>query len=248
MTTRKTKTGASRGRPALPPPDLEPLDTDSGLPTDRLVYNAIRKALMSGAIMPGAKLSSRSIANALGVSAMPVREALKRLDADAVLQSTAKSSFKVREITAQHYEEILAIRLPLEGLLTRHAVAHLTANDIAYLRTLIARMETTQDWKALLRDNYSMRFHIYEKANLPYALSLVENIWLRVGPILHELNLREEHASHSAQRHHYDLVDALEQKNPKLAERALQADILLNAEMLRPRLKQGDQASALSAA
>lgn len=82
---------------------LEPLDAASDGPIDRQVYHAIRRSLMAGLIQPGSKLSIRPIAGALGVSAMPVREALKRLDADGILQSAAKSAYVVLTLSREEY-------------------------------------------------------------------------------------------------------------------------------------------------
>ena len=237
-----------RGRPPVQPPELAPLDAESTEPIDRQVYNAIRRSLMSGAIMPGAKLSSRSIAGALGVSSMPVREALKRLDADGVLRSTAKSSFMVREFTAKEYQEILAVRLPLEGLLTRTATENIADNEIDQVWWLLDRMKASNSWRQLLHYNYKMHFIIYRKADMPYVLSLVENIWLRVGPILHKLNLKKDQSKEEQAAHLHSLADALQARDAVRAEKALHKDILMNAEELMKSLKNADAESALNAA
>src|SRR5579859_5031189 len=109
------------GRLPIPAPELELLDVDSREPMDRRVYRALRRSLMSGAILPGARVSTRSIASALGVSAMPVREALKRLESDGALRSSAQSAFIVNELSRVEFREILLIRLHLETMLAREA-------------------------------------------------------------------------------------------------------------------------------
>ena len=114
------------GRPPIPAPEIEALDSESDEPIERQIYLALRRSLMSGAILPGSRISSRSIASSLGVSAMPVREALKRLESDGAMKSSAKSCFVNRAdypllvrfaIFTTHYQghaPILTLRICLK--------------------------------------------------------------------------------------------------------------------------------------
>jgi GntR family colanic acid and biofilm gene transcriptional regulator len=233
-TDKPLKTGMPRGRPAVIAPALEPLDATSEGPVDRQVYQAIRKSLMAGAIQPGSKLSSRSIAGALGVSQMPVREALKRLDADGVLRSSAKSAFVVHNLTQEEYREILAVRLPLEGLLIRRATERVSAAEIDMTFWLVDRMKASRDWRHVLKYNFDLHFLLYRSAEMPYVLSIVENIWLRIGPALHMVN--EAMPIERVAEPLDEVVAAVRARDPDRAEAALHADILLNADNLLARL------------
>lgn len=223
-------TKAPRGRPRVPPPVLEELDVESDAPIDRQVYQALRRSLMSGAIQPGSRLSSRSIAGALGVSPMPVREALKRLDADGVLHSSAKSAFVVHDLTPDEYREILQIRLRLEGLVVREAAKRIGKAEVEQCSWLLDRMKSAREWRQVLNYNFRMHFLIYRCAQMPYALALIENIWLLVGPALHKVSAAVP--LDSAYRHLEELVAALDRNAPDDADAALTSDILMNAEIL----------------
>ncbi len=223
-----------RGRRPVPPPMIEPLDAANDGPIDRQVYQAIRRSLMAGLLQPGSKLSIRPIAGALGVSAMPVREALKRLDADGILQSAAKSSYVVLTLSAAEYREILAARLPLEGLLVRRAAERIGAADIDRLVRLADRMKASRDWRHVLKYNFDLHFLLYRSADMPFILSIVENIWLRIGPALHMVN--EALPLERVFEHLDAAVRAVAARDPAAAEAALHADILENAEALLQRL------------
>ncbi len=231
------------GRPRIPAPELEALSEQSDEPIDRQVYDTIKRALMSGAIPPGGKLSSRSIAGALGVSPMPVREALKRLDADGVLSSTAKTAFVVKELTKVEYEEILSIRFHLEGAAIRAATGLITAKEIDQAYWLYERINAARDWKQVLHYNYKMHFLIYGAANLPFTLKLIENTWLRVGPALHRVNdftgdTAATSGGSKSEKEHADLLEALRFRNPEAAEQALRTDMEGNAKVMFAYFKQ----------
>ena len=88
-----------RKRARIGAPEMTLVETSASEATELQVYKAIRRALMSGALEPGARISSRSIAESLGVSAMPVREALKRLEADGG-ENGAKAAAILRGMNA----------------------------------------------------------------------------------------------------------------------------------------------------
>lgn len=215
-------------------PVMEPLDAENNDPINKQVYQALRQAFMSGAVVPGARLSSRSIAAALGVSQMPVREALKLLDADGVVVSSVKKAFVVRELTRKKYQEIVKIRLKLEGLVVREAVLKNSNTEVARVRWLIERMKGSRDWRSVLDYNYQLHFLIYRQAEMPYATAIIENIWLQVGPALHMVN--EALPIEIAFENLDALCLALEDNDPDRAVEALRNDIKVYAEALMERL------------
>lgn len=238
MSGKTKKRPSPRGRPKITAPALEPLDAQSNEPIDKQVYQAIRRSIMSGGLPPGGRLSSRSIADALGVSPMPVREALKRLDADGVIHSAAKSGFLVHDLTAVEYEEILTIRLQIESLLIREAAAKITPEEVDQATWLLERMKASKDWSRVLQYNYQLHFLAYQAAHMPYALSITENIWLRVGPALHRVEQKVPLTQST--KHLSNMVKALRNKNPILAEKHLRTDIEINATALLGPLQKKD--------
>jgi len=224
MTTRR------RGRPQSLAPALTPVDTSLEEPVERQVYGSIRRGLMSGLIAPGAVLTSRSLATQLAVSAQPVRDALKRLEADGVLVSRPQSGFFLRDLTVAEYREITEIRQRLEGLAARHAALNIDEKTIPRLRKLNAAMTKLPKPKPHLQQNieylaqnFLFHFTIYEEARLPSLLAMIENLWMRIGPALHH----HPHAFNRTEtlRKHEAIIDALERHDPDAAEAAVAYDL-----------------------
>jgi len=185
---------------------------------------------MEGVFRLGTKFSGRAIAQSLGVSQMPVREALKRLEGDGAIEGSAKSSFIVPTLSAAQYRELVAIRVELEGLVCRHAAARISEPTLRRVKSIYANLLAARTWPDVLRHNFELHFLVYASAEMPYALSMIESLWLRVGPALNEIGV-VGNVSTSAGRYP-ELLAALEAREGDRAERVLASDILDNAEVL----------------
>jgi GntR family transcriptional regulator, colanic acid and biofilm gene transcriptional regulator len=207
-----------------------------GETAERQIYRTLRKAIMSGAVAPGSGLSSRSLAEAFGVSAMPVREALKRLEADGALYGMHKSAFFLNNPAPEEFEELLEMRLRLEGLAVRRAAARMTETTLKRLRSLHKKYSAgTHTHKRMLALNFMMHFEVYRCAGWPKLLRTIENLWLSIGPLFHYSGTTYNHDEVSD--NHGRLLSALERGDGEGAERALRADLQAAAKAIRPILQ-----------
>ncbi len=218
----------------LAPAGIEPLDPRDGDPVERQVYRAIRGALMAGGVPPGGKLSSRGLAEALGVSATPVREALKRLEAEGAVESRDRSAIYVLELTREAYREVLEVRLRLEGLAARQSAAGFDRAAMKQAVALDKRLRGARGASEFLSWNFRFHFFIYQRANSPYLLSLIENTWLKIGPSLNrfiaEVEQEETYGAHAR------ILDALDRNDGDAAEAALRDDLVGAAEVIQSLL------------
>lgn len=229
-----------RGRSRRLTPELGVLDSDSGESTERQVYRVLKRAIMSGVFEPGAAMTSRSIAETFGISTSPVRDALKRLEADEVLLGRQKSAYFIRLLTQNDYQDILQIRIQLEGYAVRVAAEHVTPADIAVLEDINRRYAAcAADIPATLQINFHCHFQIYRLAQSQHLINIIETLWTRIGPTLHWHSAGYEIAH--VTENHARLIEALRAGNAKVAQRALERDLVDAARAIIPRLS-GTQA------
>lgn len=197
------------------------------------VYEELRNALMSGRFLPGEVLTIRGVAQALGTSVMPVREALRRLAAERAIQFHADRSIRVPQLDEHAFDELLQMRLLLEGRAAAAAAHAMTAaelNDVRDINEAYANPPADSTPMARLLDNRHFHFAVYRAARAPLLLSLIEMMWLQSGPYL-MIPIRrrtpDEVSSYLAAGavHHRDLLDALARRDAAAAEIAVQADI-----------------------
>lgn len=202
-------------------------------------YAGLRDLLIAGQLAPGEKLSMRQLAAGLGVSPMPVREAIHRLVAERALEVQPQSAVRVPLMTREHFMELTRIRINLEGLATEVAAGRSTAVQLARVRRYHERFRTAArsakpNPSVVIRANQKLHFAIYQCAQMPTLLLLIETLWLRIGPILIfdlRASPRRLHTL-AAHEYHEHLVSALERRDAAAARQALARDIESAAEYI----------------
>jgi DNA-binding GntR family transcriptional regulator len=206
--------------------------------TDR-AYAEIRKGLISGRFQPGQVLVIRSLAEAYGISATPVREALQRLVAERLLVALPNRSIAVPSLSVEKFAELARIRGALEGLAAELAASNVKPQHVSKLKGLLAEIDAAvaaRDSRLYTNLNQKFHFVIYERADSPHLLRMVQDLWTQVGPFFTGLFSDASFVCH-ANDQHARIVRALEQGNAAEVREAIVEDISMAAESLRPRLQ-----------
>lgn len=198
----------------------------------RDVYAQLRDLLITGQMVPGEQISLRNIAAALGVSVMPVREAVHRLVAEQALELTPNRALRVPRMSVGQFDEITKIRIELEGLATATAAERITDEELARVVALHTRFaqemsKKRPDGAEVIAANQAFHFAVYAAARMPILLQMIESQWLRIGPILnHDLRSGSRRVEERvAVTHHDGLVKALAGHDSEAACAALRGDI-----------------------
>ena len=204
------------------------------------VEDEIRAALIEGRLEPGTRLVTKDLAQSLGISITPVREALVRFAASGVLAAEPAQSFRVPTMTVAQYSEIAEIRKSVEGLAAYNAAGKINGSEIAEMRGLLKKYLTAKAEKnqhLALTLNKEFRFVLYAAARMPTLLGVIEMLWLRAGPGFNYLY--PEAQSGSRDHHNYDdLMQALQHKRADAARAAIEHAIEDGARIVIEALQQ----------
>lgn len=145
------------------------------------VLNEIRAGILTGKFPLGSRLNQEGLAELLGVSIIPVRESLRRLEAEGLVTITARRGANVVDLDPAKIAEIYKIREPLEVLAARSAVPHLEAEQLDELHRLNEAMgalgdEHSIDWANLNRE---WHFSLYDAARAPLLAEMIGQLWDR---------------------------------------------------------------------
>jgi DNA-binding GntR family transcriptional regulator len=200
-------------------------------------YGEVKKAIMGGTIAPGQPMTIRALAKALGTSVMPVREALRRLVAERALELLPNRSVTLPVMTAEKFDEISRIRVSLEGLMAETAAKLVTADELKRMSKLNEEMisRLRQGTKRYLALNQEFHFQLYQTAHMPQAMSIVETLWLQIGPFLHHVNT--DFAQPDFLKNHDAVLKALAKRDGAKARAAIEADISEAAQTILDSLK-----------
>lgn len=201
-------------------------------------YGEIRKGLITSRFRPGQVLVIRTLAETYGISTTPVREALQRLVAERLLIVLPNRSIAVPGLSMEKFTELARIRCALEGLAAELAVAGIKPVHIEKLKGLLGDIDkaaANRDSRGYVNLNQKFHFIIYEQANSPHLLQMVQDLWSQVGPFFNGLFADESFIAH-ANEQHVRIVDALEAGNAAQVRQAIVRDITVAADALIPRL------------
>ncbi|WP_020203269.1 MULTISPECIES: GntR family transcriptional regulator [Cupriavidus] len=192
------------------------------------VYDQIRSALMSGKYVPGERLRVAELAQSMGTSTTPVREAIFRLVSEQALEMTAATSITVPELDPGTVSEIQLMRTLLEGAAAEAAALRITPQEIARLRrtheAFIKAVSASPREAAGL--NRKFHFELLAASHLPNLFAVVESMWVRMGPLLHIFHTELQASRESLEEHpHYRVLDGLARKDPKTVSAAIGDDI-----------------------
>jgi DNA-binding GntR family transcriptional regulator len=197
-----------------------------GLTTHEEVYRRLREQILYGGIKPGSAVTLRGLADELGVSPMPVREAVRRLIAERALLLQDNRRVMVPPMTRDTFEQILFARRALEPELAARALAKLTKKDIAAIEatdTTIDRAMRAGDTEGYMRANHHFHFAIYRKSDAGTLVALVESIWLQFGPFMRMAYGRI--GTSTIEDHHEFAIAAMKKGDVKALRSAIDADI-----------------------
>jgi DNA-binding GntR family transcriptional regulator len=186
----------------------------------------LRQRLITGDLRPGAMVSLRSLAQGLGTSAMPVREAVGRLVSEEALELVKNRGIRVPRMNRDKLFDLTAVRVFLETELIKRAAFSVTEQDIDVARRLNQAVDAAiaaGDAAAYMRANHRFHFCLYSAAASPVLHRLATGIWTQTGPFMSVVYAGLSRLDYSD--HHPRILHALSHQDPAAAADALRADI-----------------------
>lgn len=222
---------SARHRPALAP--LEPSRPATRHPVARqtlaaATVEAIRDRILSGVYREGEQLRQDALAADLGVSRIPVREALRQLEAEGLVTFSPHRGAVVSTLSVAEIEELFDIRATLESDLMRRAVPHLTQEDFDRAAEILDDFEAAfneRDIAAWGDLNWQLHSTLYAAANRPMTMGVVENLHQHTNRYA-RMQLALTHGELRAQDEHRAIVAAARKGNVDRACALMEAHIL----------------------
>nr|WP_284739485.1 GntR family transcriptional regulator [Rhizobium sp. CG5] len=211
---------------------MKPVDRES---LQQQSYQALRDALMKGRFMPGDTVSLRNLAQELGTSPMPVREAVQHLMAEGALVLRPNRTFAVPDMTREILAELKQLRVILEGSVAQAAGPLIGAPELSRLYELQGQMRAALaigDSKRYLVNNQDFHFTLYRSSGMSIAVNIIETLWLRIGPSFNLLMSgdraadRDKKQAASLTDHHEAALAAIAAGNPSALRSAIEQDII----------------------
>ncbi len=188
------------------------------------VYSVLRRMIIRRDLPPGSRITENEIAESLGVSRTPVREAFQRLAYDELLILQPGRSPQVRPITLHNIDEAYPLIAVLEGLAIRLACRRLTETDLRHMEDLTGEMERhgrSGDTEALMKADNNFHGVLHERAANMRLHRVVTDLRRRLERFEFVFFSTPEAVRGSVKRHRR-LVRVLRKRDPREAQKALE--------------------------
>nr|WP_245243323.1 GntR family transcriptional regulator [Pararhodobacter sp. SW119] len=197
-------------------------------------YRSLCEAFNTGQFAPGDTLTLQMLADQLGISLTPVREAVRRLVAEGALIDTPSRTLIVPKFDRQRMEELKSARLALEGLVLDRAMARSTPEWIVALEATLRTSDAAGHKGPDLRQNHAFHFTLYNHADSEVLLPMVQALWLQYGTYLNLIMKHPQVGRIADHIFHYAIIEALRRGDRDGARAALAHDIERSFRVLAP--------------
>ncbi|GAB3673781.1 GntR family transcriptional regulator [Salinisphaera aquimarina] len=185
----------------------------------------MREAILTGEIEGGERLVHEDLASRFGTSRIPVRDALKRLVFDGLVDADDRGVCHVSHFGLEDVEEIYALREMLEAHAVAKATLQLTEEELAELERLQGEIEqaaASDDKEAYVELNQTFHRELYDSANQPRLVRLIYGLWQGLPPLTPmAIDDRLVQAAHE----HRAILQALRARDGKAAAEAMREHI-----------------------
>ncbi len=197
------------------------------------VADRLRAEILEGRIPSGEWLRQEKLATALGVSQTPVREALKQLAVEGLVEHAPYRGIRVIHFTADDVEDFYSSRVGIEGRAAWFAARRIGAREVAELRSLHERMQrchTPEDLAEYRRLNRQFHLAIIEASGRPYLVRTLGQLWTAFptmlwGNVPEVATVSVPGRDDPDTAEHEEIIAALEAHDPDRAARAVQGHI-----------------------
>jgi DNA-binding GntR family transcriptional regulator len=213
-------------------------DDDRPVSAADAAYAAIRTDILEGVLAADERLTEVTLADRLGISRTPVREAVKRLLIEGFLRRAPGEGLRVTGLNPDEVQQIFRIRTMLESYGARRAAEHATPEDCAELKRLADLMSahtppaTRADYDVISEANAAFHSRIMAAAQSP-RLAAMLSLAVNLGLVLRTYKMYSDHDMIRQSRHHHDIAEAIAARDPDWAEAAMTAHVMAAASVAR---------------
>lgn len=197
------------------------------LPLRDVVFNTLRRAILRGELLPGERLMEIQLAQRLGVSRTPVREAIRKLELEGLVTMIPRKGAEVAQITVSDLKDVLEVRIALEELAVKDACENITEEQLAALRSANEEFRRVlQEGDLMTCGQADIKFHeiIYRATNNKRLLQMLSNI--REQMYRYRMEYLKDHSKHEALVcEHEKICQALQEHDREKAGEAIRVHI-----------------------
>jgi len=202
-----------------------------------MVYQTIRQAILEREIEPGEQINIRKLAERLNVSTMPVREALRQLEAEGMVSFNSNKRIVASQLSRSELYDIYSIRIPLEEMALLKCFERKDESELRHLEELQRQMSKSDvigvEWFNL---NRAFHMKLHEMSGSLRLYQILQGLWNSTGPYLH-IYSEDKRAVIKGNQEHELILKALRKGDRSGAKRVLRKHLRNGLKAIEPNIE-----------
>lgn len=216
---------------------------DEYLPLRDVVFNTLRQAILRGELKPGERLMEIQLANKLGVSRTPIREAIRKLELEGLVLMIPRRGAEVAQITEKSLRDVLEVRRALEELAVQLACLRMTPEDVTKLKYAATEFENVlgdEDITVVAEADVAFHDVIYLATDNERLISLLNNFREQMYRYRVEY-LKKKEFHKKLLKEHQEIIRAIENGEAELATKITSEHIENQVEVVSDTLRKNEE-------
>lgn len=209
------------------------LQIDEMLPLREVVFNTLRQAIIQGEFQPGERLMEVTLANKLGVSRTPVREAIRMLELEGLVVMIPRRGAEVARITVKDLKDALEVRMAIESLSVKLACERIDEKEKEELKAVCMKFKAAINSKlvpAIVEGDEEFHNTIYRASKNPKLINLAQN--LREQVYRYRVEYVKDFSYHDNLIREHDLITMAVLKGDAETAQRIMAEHIYNQEQI----------------
>ena len=208
------------------------------------VFDYLKNAIIDQTIEPGSRLVESKIADMLGISRTPLREALHKLEREDWIEKIPSGGFRVVTLTKDDIEQTFGIRSVLEAYAARLAAENHTNKDLIPLEKKIKEYQKCLEFKSDIDklQKINTQFHdlLYSLSKNPKLIKMINQLRARIS-IFRQIILTQDEYAHKSNEDHIKMLDAIKNRDGEMVEQLVRQHIIKGKNAVISKLKQNEK-------
>ena len=191
------------------------------LPLRDIVFNSLRKAILKGELEPGERLMEKQLAEKMGVSRTPIREAIRKLELEGLVIMVPRKGAEVAMITEQDIKDVLEVRAALESLAVKLACQRMdkqNINDLLSVNDAFMGAARRKDVETVIKKDVEFHDTIYQATNNKKLIGMINNLQEQIYRFRVEY-IRQMDDFTNLMNEHEEIVTAIVEKESVKAQK-----------------------------
>jgi len=187
------------------------------------IYEKLKDEIVEGKLRPGERIIIPDVAKRYGISAMPIREALNRLQQEGLIEIVPHVGARVASFDLARFKEITMIRTELETLATKLATPYIDEATLAKLEALYEEMQVSlQEGDQIRYGKINKEFHmtVYSAGPYPVLRDMIASLWAR-SEFSRTVFLKVSNRLEASQSEHREWLEAIKKKDAEKASQTV---------------------------